>query len=160
MVNSDETSIMKVKDLFEADLLFTGRTESEVRSVGVGDAPIGSIVAWLKSFTNTPSIPQGWVECDGSVLSDSDSVYNGATLPDLNGDVFLKGQTTSGSTGGTKTIGTTHLPNKFYPSNTNSGTTSYQSGASSHNHTNAWTQGSGNDFEPVHYEVVWIMRVR
>ena len=48
-------------------------------------SPIGSVVAWLKSFTNTPqTLPAGWVECDGSVLSDGESVYYGETLPDLN----------------------------------------------------------------------------
>jgi len=66
--------------------------------------PIGTIVAWLKSFTNTPSLPDGWVECDGSVLSDAESVYNGQTLPDLNGDNrFLRGNSTSGGTGGGET---------------------------------------------------------
>lgn len=67
-------------------------------------SPIGSVVAWLKSFTNTPqTLPTGWVECDGAVLSDADSVYNGQTLPDLNGGIFLRGDTTSGGTGGAAT---------------------------------------------------------
>ena len=54
-------------------------------------SPIGSIVAWAKSLTNTPALPVGWVECDGSVVSDSASVYDGVTLPDLNGGEFLRG---------------------------------------------------------------------
>lgn len=62
--------------------------------------PIGAILPWLKSFTNTPSLPTGFVECDGSVLSDADSVYNGETLPDLNGNEFVRGAATSGGTGG------------------------------------------------------------
>ena len=39
--------------------------------------PIGSVLAWLKSFTNTPALPDGFVECNGQALSDSDSPYNG-----------------------------------------------------------------------------------
>lgn len=49
----------------------------------------------------TPQLPDGWVECDGSVLSDSDSPYDGETIPDLNGgNRFLRGNSTSGGTGG------------------------------------------------------------
>ncbi len=71
-------------------------------------APIGAILPWLKSFTNTPALISGWVECDGSVLSDVDSVYNGQTLPDLNGGEFLRGDATSGGTGGSDTMAHTH----------------------------------------------------
>jgi hypothetical protein len=48
-------------------------------------APIGSVMAWLKSFPNTPPLPSGWIECNGQVLNDADSVYNGAVMPNLNG---------------------------------------------------------------------------
>ena len=62
-------------------------------------SPIGSVVSWLKSFTNTPVLPIGWVECNGQVLSDADSVYNGQTIPNLNGDNrFMRGNSTSGIT--------------------------------------------------------------
>lgn len=73
-------------------------------------SPIGSVVAWLKSYANTPqTLPTGWVECDGAVLSDADSVYNGQTLPDLNGgNRFLRGNSTSGGAGGSSTMAHTH----------------------------------------------------
>ena len=70
--------------------------------------PIGSVVSWLKTFTNTPALPDGWVECDGSTLSDSDSPYDGQVIPDLNGGIFLEGQATSGATGGAATMAHTH----------------------------------------------------
>ena len=71
--------------------------------------PIGAVIAWLKSFTNTPNLPDGWVECDGSTLSDSDSPFNGQTIPDLNGDNrFLRGDATSGGTGGATASVHTH----------------------------------------------------
>ena len=75
-------------------------------------SPIGSIVAWLKSYTNTPqTLPTGWVECAGQTLSDADSVYNGQVIPDLNGDNrFLRGNATSGGTGGSATMAHGHGP--------------------------------------------------
>jgi len=48
-------------------------------------SPIGSVISWLKNYTNTPSLPTGWVECNGQTLSDVGSVYNGQIIPNLNG---------------------------------------------------------------------------
>jgi len=66
--------------------------------------PIGSILPWHKSLTGCPSLPDGWEECDGTQISDSDSPYDGEYLPDLNTDIetaqggrFLRGATTSGT---------------------------------------------------------------
>lgn len=62
-------------------------------------APVGTVMSWLKDYTNTPALASGWVECNGQTLSDGDSVYNGQVIPDLNGDAqFLYGKTTSGDT--------------------------------------------------------------
>lgn len=76
-------------------------TNNEIIQTGrYGNIPIGGIIPWLKSFTNTPSLPTGWVECNGQVLDDSDSVYDGETIQDLNGNnSFLRGNSTSGGTG-------------------------------------------------------------
>ena len=72
-----------------------------------GIIPVGGVVAWLKSFTGTPTLNDEYVECNGQNLSDAQSVYNGKNIPDLNGDDgvkrFLRGSTTSGSTGGSET---------------------------------------------------------
>lgn len=68
-------------------------------------APIGSVVAWLKSYANTPALPSGWIECNGQTLSDADSVFNGQAIPNLNGaNRFLRGNSTSGGTGGAATV--------------------------------------------------------
>ncbi len=65
---------------------------------GFGIVPIGSIIAWHKSLTGGPSLPDGWVECAGQTLSDVDSPYNGQVIPDLNsGGRFLRGSATSGT---------------------------------------------------------------
>lgn len=55
--------------------------------------PIGSILTIHKDLTGVPEIIQGnLVLCDGSVLNDSESLLNGSTLPNLNGDNrFLRG---------------------------------------------------------------------
>lgn len=106
--------------------------------------PIGGIIAWNKSFTGVPSLPAGFLECDGSVISDADSPLDGETLPDLNGDNrFLRGNSTSTDTGGSDT----------------------------HNHSieapGTNTTGGGNPLTvstesnvPAYYHVVWIMKIK
>ena len=74
-------------------------------------APIGSIVAYHFDYAfSNKSIPAGWVACNGQTISDITSVYNGQTAPALNGtteenSLFLRGNTTSGGTGGVSTHG-------------------------------------------------------
>lgn len=108
--------------------------------------PIGTILPFCKDLTGVPSMPDTFVECNGQTLSDSDSPLNGQTIPDLNGgNRYLKGNSTSGSTGGNLT----------------------------HSHSisgGATIGGDGNDnwgtgtnavnHEPPYYTVVWIMRVK
>lgn len=63
-------------------------------------APIGSIIAWHKNATSntTLTIPEGWVECSGGNVVDSESPLLGIDIPDLNNDGrFLRGDTTSGN---------------------------------------------------------------
>ncbi len=69
-----------------------------------GVAPIGSIVAWHKTLSGTPSLPSGWLECNGQIVGDAASPYKGAAVPALNGNnQFLRGAATSGATGGSET---------------------------------------------------------
>lgn len=65
--------------------------------------PIGSVISWLKNLgtTHTPTLPDGWVECNGQTLSDSDSPYNGDVIPNLNGTVA---ETDTASGGSSNTI--------------------------------------------------------
>ena len=73
--------------------------------------PIGTILPWLKSFTNTPAIPDEFVECNGQTLSDGASVYDGQVIPNLNGsNQFARGNSTSGGTGGASTINISPAP--------------------------------------------------
>lgn len=112
-------------------------------------APTGSIVAWNKSMPGTPPLPAGWVECNGQVLSDPLSPYQGQTIPNLNGasgqSRFLRGSTTSGAIGGSDTHMHT-LAESIFAGN---GVARHDMGAvSSVSHL------------PSYYSVVWIMRVR
>jgi hypothetical protein len=67
------------------------------RWMEIGSAPIGTIEAWHGSFSNTPALPWGWAPCNGQLLNDSESPYNGQTLPDLNNaGRFLRGNISSG----------------------------------------------------------------
>ena len=158
-----------------ADTLIAGTTLVEKESRSIGDAPIGSIVAWAKSLSGVPNLAEGWVECDGSVLVDALSPLNGQTIPDLNGDIFLKGQTTSGTTGGATTASHRHDMNSGGGTNLiDNGKYIGYDGASSTNLTVYDTSGgavSANIIEgrtalkapsiiPPFYEVVWIMRIR
>jgi hypothetical protein len=126
---------------------------NEIIQTGMyGNCPIGTVLPWLKTYTNTPSLPTSWVECDGSTLSDSDSVYDGQTLPDLNGDNrFLRGSSSSGGTGGTTSYTTSSEPG-------NQGAL-YESP----DDPPFWTQAHTHTVtgvEPPYYNVVWIMRIK
>ena len=133
---------------------------------GYGIIPVGSVLPWLKSFTNTPALPDGWVECSGQVLNDAYSIYNGQTIPNLNGSGgtkrFLRGSTTSGTTGGSETHKHWIEHCHEFCLNTNAPTT-VACGAD-YNHigttANYSDYSSTNSTLPSYYEVVWIMRIK
>lgn len=110
-------------------------------------APIGSIIGW-----KTPlgaATPANWLSCDGSVISDVASPMNGQTLPNLNGSteatkIFLRGNTTSGGTGGTDT-------------HNHSYTTHYEDPTTNSYHS--YSIGSASSI-PKYYEIRFIMRVK
>lgn len=83
---------------------------NNIRGIETADI-IGTIKPWHKSLTGSAELPGEWVECNGQVLSDAESPYNGQTIPNLNGDptgadspglsrkeaLFLRGGLTSGN---------------------------------------------------------------
>lgn len=166
-------------DSLMADQLITGTTLVEKESRSIGDAPIGSILAWAKSLAGVPNLAEGWVECDGSVLSDALSPLNGQTIPNLNGDNrFLRGNSTSGGTGGSATASHRHNSEQgslgftsrasssdalILPSNDTSNdltVISTSAGTISGNTITGRTDLTAPENRPPFYDVVWIMRVR
>lgn len=129
---------------------------------GFGVAAIGHIVAFDKSFTNTPALPAGWVECNGQTLSDSASVFNGQAMRNLNASGggtkrFLRGSTTSGTTGGADTYvpaGTMGGPSATVSS---TGGSSISAASSGHSHT---FTGTSAGYLPSYMEMVWTVRVK
>ena len=118
-------------------------------------APIGSVMAWLKTMTNTPALPSGWVECNGETLNDTDSPYHNDVLPDLNGDNrFLRGNSTSGGVGGSDEI--THNHSWSHTSGARTGTT----GALAVVRDDLSISNNTSDNKPPYMNVVWIMRVK
>jgi len=110
---------------------------------------VGTIKSYVKSFTGLPSnnMTAFWKECDGSTLSDTESPLNGQVLPNLNViKRFLRGSTTSGTTGGTDSITLSHGIDS-----TNQWDEQYpDSGVADHTF----------DPKPPYYEVVFIMKVK
>jgi len=152
-----------------ADQLLTGTTLVEKESRSIGDVPVGGIVAWVKSLAGVPNLAEGWVECDGSVLADSQSSLNGQTIPDLNGDNrFLRGASTSGA----ETTGLHSHTTSLQYNGTNLGFDSGDNSTGNNTTTDTITTTTGNlsnasrfytsvdEATPKSYSVVWIMRVR
>ncbi|MCK4606915.1 MAG: hypothetical protein KAU35_06430 [candidate division Zixibacteria bacterium] len=116
--------------------------------------PVGSIIAWVKSFPNTPVLQEEYVECNGQTLSDPDSPYNGQTIPNLNGTTgihrFLRGNLTSGGTGGylkhEHTVSTLPWPVQSGFTGAAAQVITYTTSNESH--------------LPQYYHVVWIMRIK
>jgi len=124
--------------------------------------PIGSVIAWLKDYTNTPALPSGWVECDGSAISDGDSVFDGQNAPDLNSTVgggnkgrFLRGHTASGATEDSQNLAHTHTIDQ----GSSAGAGAYWN--REHSSVGAATNSDGGtEARPYNYSVVWIMRIK
>lgn len=70
-------------------------------SISVPLAPVGTIVAWHKDDPGTPTLPDGWAECNGQAIADPDALIT--STPNLNnppggrhgGGVFLRGSLSS-----------------------------------------------------------------
>lgn len=118
----------------------------------IGAVPIGASIAWNKSLTNTPALTDEFVEMNGQVLSDAESVYNGQTIPNANGyggqtQRFFRGCTTSGATGGSDTS-SAYLISCYACCSLTS------CGGSSLPYTMPFS------ILPSYYTVVWIMRIK
>jgi hypothetical protein len=145
-----------------------------IAQAGFGYAPLGTILPWHKSMTASPatSLPPGWLECNGQVVSDGASPYNGQALPDLNsGGRFLRGGNTSGTMQDDALQGHHHhVPNLTQRVGGRTGNSgAYEKNDGVFNTENATTIISDGahglprvaaETRPLNMSVVWIMRVR
>jgi hypothetical protein len=83
----------------------------------LGIVPVGAVLATMPHLAGayacsatTVADTKGFVLCAGQVINDLTSPLNGRTIPNINNDVFLAGNSTSGTSGGanTKDISHTH----------------------------------------------------
>ncbi|MEE4357747.1 MAG: hypothetical protein V2I97_14875 [Desulfococcaceae bacterium] len=127
------------------------------------DPPIGTINAWHKTLSGTSALPSNWVECNGQILNDPESPYNGSQIPNLNTpNLFLRGGLSSGTTGGIDKH-----------SHSYSGITDYalaggelgerykndQATRTHHRHNYSGTTAQTSHIPP-YFSVVWIIRVK
>jgi hypothetical protein len=129
--------------------------------------PIGSILAWHKTYTNTPALPDGWHECDGTVISDADSPYNGQTLPNLNGPVsaglkgyFLRGDSTSGNTQTNDVQTHTHNYWATGGSGVNGDVQAKNDGSTHLEYSTHNISTDGAETRPYTFTIVWIIRYK
>ena len=134
---------------------------------GFGIAPIGVIMAWHKSFGSTPSLPNGWIECNGQLLNDSASPYDGQIMPDLNNKrdanysagSFLRGNTTSGAWQHATTFDDEdHWGHQMGYSNSDGTEMTWT--ATKFEGNNGTATATRIRVRPVNMSVVWIMRVK
>lgn len=150
---------------------------------GYGIVPIGAILPWHKSLAGTPALPVGWVECNGQTLTDTQSVFNGQVIPNLNGQaLFVRGGATSGVFQQDQMQSHTHIDaghthpthdtNHWNtPANVDyslgeyglyvSGTTGVgKANLGDPSESTAGAARHGSETRPVNMSMVWIMRVK
>jgi len=111
----------------------------------------------------TPYLPDGFVECDGSVINDSDSPFYGQNTPNLNDGKLIYGGTSSG---GTKTED--YLPNhthdqgslKFKTTDSYDSVTDTTTGGAFIGAISGSTGSAGEGTAWTAYQAVWIMRIK
>jgi hypothetical protein len=130
--------------------------------------PVAGIVAWHKSIPGAPpSLPDGWLECNGQTVTDSASPLNGQLLPNLNGDGrFLRGSASSGTMQADDFKSHSHAMNgtnvdivTVVPSGGDQ-TIPHGGGGGLFGATTGTASTGGSETRPVNMSVVWIIRIK
>ena len=127
--------------------------------IDAGNVPVGCVLAYLKTLSGIPALPNSWVECNGQVLSDAQSPLNGQTIPNLNGasggtQRFLRGASASGGTGGTETHTHSYDVTDGAAAANDAGGSCFGFGVGDPRDT------SSAETLPSYYQVVWVIRVK
>lgn len=124
--------------------------------------PVQGVIAWHKNFTGgNTTLPDAWLECNGQIINNPKSPINGQAVPNLNGtQAFLRGNGTSGGTGGTTTHTHSHQDGSATggPSTTQIVTVGEQTAASS-THTHVVPSLNNTNHLPTFFNMNWIMRI-
>jgi hypothetical protein len=81
--------------------------DAQLRALGV--VPIGCVVFVAGSITGCPAVAANFQLCNGAAISNARSLMNGQNTPNITGsNRFIRGNTTSGTTGGAATAAHTH----------------------------------------------------
>ncbi len=128
-------------------------------NAGTADVDTFSLATGINyAIYATPELPDNWLECNGQSVSDSDSPFNGTTLPNMNGTGDSTKGFIRGVIGATDLTVTdpTHTHNVTVPSefnHTGTGSSAYvgQDGTFSTTTSRAI---------PPYVEMVWIIRIK
>lgn len=103
-ITDGATNLMIVENFTDSTFSHVTAVDSE-KVLSLNDDIFPTPSGDTYSVYATPRLPDGWVECNGQVLSDVSSPFDGATIPDLNGStgatkLFMRGARRSGTVGG------------------------------------------------------------
>lgn len=127
-----------------------------------GRVPIGSVIPVLGVYQSTSnggtftsaSLPSsgsitddGFQRCDGAIINNVSSIFNGKYSPDLTGNRFLMGSTSAGTLGGNTnnqiTISSSNLPTHTHDiSHTHTGSTTSQNTSTTSGHSADHSHGA------------------
>ena len=75
--------------------------------------PIGVVLPWFKDIPGVPALGENFVECNGQLLDDPESLLDGQFMPDINTGAqrFIRGGLNSGTLGGIDSFATAQADN-------------------------------------------------
>lgn len=127
---------------------FSGVNTFSGATTGRGIVPLGAVLPTFPALTGayacaatTAADSNGYVLCQGQTIVDATSTMNGVVIPNINNDVFLKGNTTSNTSGGANTV---TLTSTELPSHTH--TVSNHQHTINHGHSDSFALGGTTSF--------------
>ena len=73
------------EDSFGSNSDISLATQQSIKAYVDAIVPVGTIMEWDKDYGSIPTLSGFWAECNGQVISDSESIFNGKRIRNLNG---------------------------------------------------------------------------